>query len=451
MAIFHLNAKTGTRAGGQSAGAKAAYNLRDEKYARHPDAVAYDESGNMPEWAAPNPLSYWKAADAWERANGRLFKEVEFALPRELSLPQQRSLAHDFAVYLAGEQLPYTLAIHEGRGENPHAHLLISERMNDGIEREPRTWFRRFNAKDPAKGGAQKTEVLKPRQWLEDTRVAWAYFANRALKQAGYDACCIDHRSFDEQGIERAPTVHRGPTVDAMARRGVLVDRLQGDGFDAVPSSDPADRYEQICEVIAGLTALLYEPHPLHEERQEAVAPVVDGYRKKEKAEMQRLEADWKAEKASEALAAFDELPWLTRRLRADEGDDLRAELEKALQEKTTAERAFEQARRELEDAQKLQDERFRELDNTHENKKYKVFIDGVRSDLEVLRQELQALEATRRHDGEEEHLSTLKNAVEGALTPDPPLTPALQEKAQEKASEREDEPAPSMYPSPWN
>ena len=33
------------------------------------------------------------------------------------------------------QRFHYTLAVHRGKGENPHAHLMISERVNDGIER----------------------------------------------------------------------------------------------------------------------------------------------------------------------------------------------------------------------------------------------------------------------------------------------------------------------------
>ena len=42
-----------------------------------------------------------------------------------------------------GERLPYTLAVHHGEGENPHAHLMFSERANDGIARSAEQWFRR--------------------------------------------------------------------------------------------------------------------------------------------------------------------------------------------------------------------------------------------------------------------------------------------------------------------
>jgi hypothetical protein len=119
MAIFHLAAKTGSRGGGQSAKAKADYIQREGKYARDKDEVLHTQSGNMPSWAAgaAEVSNYWDAADLYERANGRLFKEVEFALPIELTLDQQRVLVDDFAKYLTEvERLPYTLAIHKGGG-----------------------------------------------------------------------------------------------------------------------------------------------------------------------------------------------------------------------------------------------------------------------------------------------------------------------------------------------
>ncbi|MCV5432334.1 DNA primase, partial [Escherichia coli] len=92
MAIYHLTAKTGSRSGGQSARANADYIQREGKYARDMDEVLHAESGHMPEFVE-RPADYWDAADLYERANGRLFKEVEFALPVELTLDQQKALA----------------------------------------------------------------------------------------------------------------------------------------------------------------------------------------------------------------------------------------------------------------------------------------------------------------------------------------------------------------------
>ena len=97
MAIYHLTVKTGSRYGGQSALAKSEYIEREGKYEHQDDELAHRESDNMPEWAEENPRSYWEAADAHERANGRLFREVEFALPMELKEGEQIELAREFA------------------------------------------------------------------------------------------------------------------------------------------------------------------------------------------------------------------------------------------------------------------------------------------------------------------------------------------------------------------
>ncbi|MCI3049250.1 hypothetical protein ML378_26340, partial [Escherichia coli] len=38
----------------------------------------------------------------------------------------------------------------------PHAHIMMSQRVNDGIERTPEQYFRRYNARYPERGGAKK-------------------------------------------------------------------------------------------------------------------------------------------------------------------------------------------------------------------------------------------------------------------------------------------------------
>ena len=84
-AIYHMKVRTGSRGGGQSARACAAYIEREEEYSREADKaeeVVYTESGHMPEWAdaEAGALAYWDAADLYERSNGRLYKSVEIAL-----------------------------------------------------------------------------------------------------------------------------------------------------------------------------------------------------------------------------------------------------------------------------------------------------------------------------------------------------------------------------------
>lgn len=252
MAIYHLTAKTGSKAKGQSAGAKFDYISREGKYSKDCDELVHRQNGNLPEWASDDPAAYWRAADLHERSNGRLFKELEFALPRELARAEQIKLAEQFAQSLAKtERLPYTLAVHAGKGENPHVHLMISERRNDGMSRTSEQWFRRYNGKQPEKGGARKTEALKPKEWLESTREAWAKQANKALRKAGHRKTKIDHRSLEAQGVDREPTTHLGPSVVEMEQRGIRTWKAQ-DAIDKEREINVSTRQNQIREIERG-------------------------------------------------------------------------------------------------------------------------------------------------------------------------------------------------------
>ena len=227
MAVFHLKVSYGSCAGGQSAASKDEYIEREGRYDGDRSELEHSESGHMPGWAEEAPHAYWEAADAHERANGRLYSEVQFALPVELDERQRRELAQEFAQSLTGEErLPYTLAIHRGvsdkpgKADNPHCHLMFSERGNDGIERSAEQWFRRYNAKAPERGGARKSRAGKAGDWLAKTREAWEREANRALERAGV-AERIDHRSLAERreeareagDLERAAELSREPNV----------------------------------------------------------------------------------------------------------------------------------------------------------------------------------------------------------------------------------------------
>ena len=282
MAIYHLHVKTGSRHSGQSAEAKADYITREGKYARDHAEVEHVEDGNMPAWAKDNPRQYWQAADEHERANGRLFREVEFALPVELRRHEQVKLARRFAQDLTGEErLPYTLAIHRGESrdpgkpDNPHCHLMISERSNDGIERSAATWFKRYNAPEPEKGGARKSIATKSREWLEDTRAAWAERANEGLLRSGSGDQIHEGRlerqyreaveAGDYREAERLegrePGQHIGPANLARAERGEDLERVAA-GPSNLEAEIERDRerggwleheLEQVCEQIAEL------------------------------------------------------------------------------------------------------------------------------------------------------------------------------------------------------
>ena len=190
----HVNVKTGSRSAGQSATAKYDYISRTGKYeAACQDEVVHLESGSMPAFASSDARLYWAAADSHERSNGRLFRSLTAALPNSLDFAGRLDLARTFAAHVTGGELPYTLAVHTGLSkragvaDNPHLHLVFSERVNDGVERAAEQWFRRAAPKggDPATGGARKSERTKPRAWLDETRQAWAAEMNLAFDTAG--------------------------------------------------------------------------------------------------------------------------------------------------------------------------------------------------------------------------------------------------------------------------
>ena len=289
MAVFHLKAGFGSRAGGQSARAKSQYIEREGRYEKDAEELEHKEHENMPEWAEDDAGKYWEAADEHERANGRLYSEVQFALPKELNEDERREAASSFAERLTGgERLPYTLAIHRGgtNGENPHAHLMFSERGNDGIERSGEQWFKRHNAKAPEKGGARKSRAAKAGDWLEQTRKAWEQTANRALERAAgpsgsTGAAWADlrdeaHRAGDLKRaaeLSREPNVHLGPERYRTSRGGASETVQQAGRVERRTAADRGERdadsrkVERLEREIAGVEARLKETYDRVEQR----------------------------------------------------------------------------------------------------------------------------------------------------------------------------------------
>ena len=106
MAIYHLTVKTISKEKSASSLARYDYIERKEKYSSGLDEVLFSSAGNMPEWAAKNDREYWKSADSYERQNGRLCKQIEFAIPKELSSGAQIDLAMNFVESIASTFRP---------------------------------------------------------------------------------------------------------------------------------------------------------------------------------------------------------------------------------------------------------------------------------------------------------------------------------------------------------
>jgi hypothetical protein len=227
MASYHCTVKAGASA---SAGAHAAYIEREGKYkSRSGSDLEAVESGNLPDWAERS-ADFWEASDSHERANAKAYREYEVALPREMTPAQRLQLVREFVRTELGDRHAYTFAIHNPRaalegGEQPHAHIMFSERVIDGIQREtPEHYFKQSSSKDPARGGCKKVnsarKTSKERKAdLVALRERWGNLQNRHLEKHGH-ADRVDHRTLQERGIERPVPGHLGPKMVAAAGAG---------------------------------------------------------------------------------------------------------------------------------------------------------------------------------------------------------------------------------------
>lgn len=223
MAIFHLTAKVISRGKGHSAMAKAAYNagcqMEDERTGEKHDftrkgGVVFEgifAPKNAPEWARDREALWTEAERAEKRKDAQVAREVEISLPHELTHEQRRQLLTDYVrENFVRKGMVADVTMHapdrDGDGRNHHAHILLT--------------MRRI--------GPEGFDKKKAREWnspqqLTQWRENWAKLANRYLERHGHDAR-IDHRSLEDQGIDREPTVHEGHTVTHMKRRGARAD-----------------------------------------------------------------------------------------------------------------------------------------------------------------------------------------------------------------------------------
>ena len=254
MAIFHCSVSHGSRKGGQSGAAKVDYIMRCGKYIVDAGEVIGACAGHLPSWAGGNPRMFFAAADEYERLNGRLFTQALFAIPNELSDRDALLLSYHYAEAATENGAPYALAVHRGGVEvvdgetvsaapqeadeeglpphNRHGHLLICERIDDGLERTAREWFRRANKKEPALGGAAKDRTMNGGDWVPEVRSLCADYINYGLKRAGVSerVTCESHETRiaraeaagDEETAERLrlnpPGIHLGPTAWAIEK-----------------------------------------------------------------------------------------------------------------------------------------------------------------------------------------------------------------------------------------
>lgn len=281
MSIYHCSIKNISRSSGRSAVACAAYRSGEEledletgithDY-RKKTGIAFAEiflCKNAPE-RFQNREELWNEVEKIEKAaDARLAREIEVAIPRELSLEEMKNLVAGYAKMLAEEGMCVDAAIHLKVG-NPHAHLMCTTRKikADGTwdQKEKKVYaLDEFGNKIPVidpETGEQKIGARGRRIWkrvtvaandlnakenVEKWRKMWSEHCNTYLEPEQQ----IDHRSYERQGKkDMIPTIHEGYAAREMEKRGQLAERCEMNREIAAANRD--------------IKAILAEPEPDH-------------------------------------------------------------------------------------------------------------------------------------------------------------------------------------------
>lgn len=259
MAIYHCSIKIIGRSGGKSAVASAAYRsggkLYDDRTGHTHDftkkrGVVFTEvslpAHAPPEYADRNVL--WNAVEkAEKKSNAQLAREIEVALPKELSRECQIEIVRRYVqenFISAGMCADW--ALHDKGDGNPHAHIMLTMRgiKPDGswAAKEKKAYAldeegNRIPVIDPATGKQKlgrrnekmwKRITVEPNDWndhgkAEIWRKSWADICNEYLSVEQR----IDHRSYKRQEIDLEPTIHEGYRARKMEKAGFVSNRCE--------------------------------------------------------------------------------------------------------------------------------------------------------------------------------------------------------------------------------
>ena len=285
MSIYHCSIKIISRSSGRSAVSAAAYRSGERLY-NEETGLIHDYTAKdgviMNEIMLPDdaPVRLLDRATLWnevqkieKRTDAQFAREVEVALPYELTREQQIECVRSFIKEnFTSNGMIADWALHDKGDGNPHAHILLTVREineKEGWQVKQKSVF--ANARDekgkpvfdPSKpsydpankektsryripvldeNGMQKvriregkgTEFLWERisipanDWnehgkCEQWRASWAEHCNTYLPPE----LRIDHRSYERRGIDMEPTIHEGVTARKIEKEGKISDRCE--------------------------------------------------------------------------------------------------------------------------------------------------------------------------------------------------------------------------------
>ena len=247
IAIYHCSIKIVSRGKGKSAVAAAAYRS-GEKLTNEWDGLTHDYTKKggvvhseilLPAHAPPafsDRSTLWNSVELSEKSNNaQLAREVEIALPVELSREEQTRLVREYcSSQFVSKGMIADFNLHDTGGGNPHAHILLTMRPLDErgawLPKSKKEYVLDKNGeKIRLPSGRYKTRKVDLVDWnnrenAEVWRRAWADLANDFLAQNNRPER-IDHRSYERQGIDQLPTVHVGVSATQMEKKGIVTER----------------------------------------------------------------------------------------------------------------------------------------------------------------------------------------------------------------------------------
>ena len=252
MPLFHFSVTQKSRGADQSVVSSAAYisgsKLHDDYYGENPDytrkgGVLYTEiilPKHVPERFSDREILWNEVEIVEKHPKAQLAYNFDIALQNELSFEENLAVAKRFIhESFTIRDIIVDMAIHEpdieeGGISNPHFHVLCPIRpmnMNgtwgakqhreyaldeNGARIKNENGKYIFNAVPTTDWGSPDTLLL----WREN----WANLVNETFAHKGITER-IDHRSYEEQGISLLPTIHEGPAIRAMEKRGINTDK----------------------------------------------------------------------------------------------------------------------------------------------------------------------------------------------------------------------------------
>ena len=241
----HFQITITQRSKGQSAVAGAAYQSGEKLFSEY-DQKTKNYSGKrgilyteimLPAHAPPeyaNRETLWNSVEAAEKQwNAQLARRFVLALPKEVPPEKYPQMVRDYCEkQFVSKGMIADFAIHDPAppGHNVHCHVMLTLRAMD----EQGRWLPKSRkvydldengerVRLPSgnwKSHKEDTVDWNDQKYAEIWRQGWADTVNRYLEAADRPER-LDLRSYERQGLDVIPTVHMGPAVAQMERRGI--------------------------------------------------------------------------------------------------------------------------------------------------------------------------------------------------------------------------------------